>query len=304
MKKSIALATLAVLLCCIRPVFDFDVWFDMRMGDYIWSNQTIPHFMNFLWEHAQLKPVYWPADEWGFDVLSRCLWGMGGVTALELYVAVAAAGAYLLNAWAARRRGVGLGSIVAVALPFVMIESTRLMPRPQLVTDLFLATFAVVATTRRSWLFPLLLVAWSNMHGGAFAGLVFCGALWVGDVIEKRPTAKAMGGYTALCVGALMANPGGWHQLQYIVENFATRPLPVAWVEEWRPTGWNPWFWGTVALLVVGLGAGWRKGRVRLGDVLVALGFTFLGFRYGRALSDYLAATLSLQMLALDCLVP
>lgn len=317
-RATLAVAAVAVFLWLVGPVYDFDVWYDLRMGEQILGTGHVPHVQSFVWEAAQLKLPYWINDEWGFGVLARLLWGLGGVRALAWFMALAGTTVFVLGTVSARRLGAPAWAVAVAAPIFVHLAGARMMPRPMLLTDVFLAAFVLVATLPRRWwwLFPAMLVVWRNVHAGVTAGGVLFGCLLVGDAVDwlrhRRQGAeqqvaslRTLLALSPLCLLALLCGPGGYRLLQYLSENFVTRTLSVQWIEEWKPTGFdNHAFWGSALVLLVGMLAGWWRGRVPFRYVLAAVGFTCLGAHFSRGIGEYAAVTLPLQAAALAALVP
>ncbi|MHB2019908.1 MAG: tetratricopeptide repeat protein [Candidatus Xenobia bacterium] len=297
---------LLLLVLLLRPVLDFDVWYDLRMGENILRTHHITHTTTFLWTQRTFPPYWSTNDEWGFGVLVRLLWGMGGLNALSLLMAALATAMLTLGAWLAGRRGAGLLPIViSVAAGWWLIQP-RLMPRPQLLTDFMLTIYLAIAMLRPGrwwWLWPpALMVLWVNCHAGALAGVLLLAGLLGGAGLERawddvRLLAKCCG----LTLLATTLCPSGWHLAGYVVQHFFLRTLPMTWVEEWRPIGLDNWpFWLFVLFGVVGM----LKGRAQARYLVVFLGFAFLAWRHERGLGELVAVGVPLMAIGLSALRP
>jgi len=170
-------------------VLDPDIWWHLRVGDWILANRAVPHTGIFSRTAANLP---WVAYSWGYEVLLSLafrwfgLYGIG-VFGVALTVLVACAILLMLrrlsgNFWVA----CALGCLTCVAMLFTM------MPRPHFFS---IALFAMVITVifeaqRRSslaplhWL-PLVFLIWTNLHIQFVYGLFVLG-LFVGVNLLQR----------------------------------------------------------------------------------------------------------------------
>jgi hypothetical protein len=160
-------------------VHDPDIWWHLRVGDWILENHGVPH-IGILSRTAANTP--WVAYSWGYEVLLslayRCF-GLLGVgffgTALTLAVAV-------MVFWMLHRLSgrfwVSCGLSVAACYPVLF----TLMPRPVFFTMiLFIITLTLILEANRSgrvqplyWL-PLVFAVWANLHIQFAYGLLVLG---------------------------------------------------------------------------------------------------------------------------------
>ena len=79
------------------------------------------------------------------------------------------------------------------------------------------------------WVLPLLMVIWSNIHGGCFMGLGITGLYIIGAILDKKPFAPFI--YTFLAsFGAMFINPYGVDYVKFLIKaTTMTRPNIVEW---------------------------------------------------------------------------
>ena len=100
--------------------------------------------------------------------------------------------------------------------------------------------------TRSLWLLPPLFCIWINLHGSWLIGLalfvlfILCGSFEfkMGAIEQEpfsRPELNRLLTVLAVCVGALMINPYGWHLIWNPIDMMANQKLNIANVMEWKP---------------------------------------------------------------------
>ncbi len=164
--------------------------------------------------------------------------------------------------------------------------------RPHLFTLLFVAL--VLATRRHRcapWLWPGLILLWTNVHGGFVFGIGTIGLLVLVRTVEQSLTEKRLTvswrewGAVAGCLVIWIANPWGWSLIEYplaYLEGTAYRSL-----NEWRstPFGLSPWtfegrFWWTLLLAGGGAIVGARRQRYLLALNLVTVAMSISSRRF------------------------
>lgn len=214
---------------------DGDTGWHIRTGEWILRNRTVPaaDLFSFTKPHQ-----VWFDWEWGWQVLFAPIheaWGLAGVAfanvVLLCFISVLS---YRLV-----RRCCG-NDVLAFVFSAVAIAGSTIhwLARPHLFSWLFVLVFyhvmlsAAEGKPKRLWWLPVLMLAWVNMHGGFFIGIVMLltsamGAGLTGFVYEKQASWRAV--YrnarpylvcAAACTGVSFLNPYTWqlhlHLLNYL----------------------------------------------------------------------------------------
>jgi tetratricopeptide (TPR) repeat protein len=218
-------AILLVLLLAVGfllgycELYDGDVWWHLAGGRWILEHGRVPGLDPFTFGSADRV---WVDLNWLFQVPLALLYGQWGMAAVILLVAAVGTAA-LATAWLARDRSwpVVLGLLGWV--PALVLISSRLLPRPEMFTLLYLAAFLAVfwRADRRPvllWLLPPLQVLWVNTHGvfilGPLVVLFYVVDRWLARVRRQdgpggpaRREWKHLGPAAVLVVLACLANP-------------------------------------------------------------------------------------------------
>jgi tetratricopeptide (TPR) repeat protein len=184
----ILLAIVGFLLCC-HELFDPDVWWHLRGGQWIRSHGHAPGLDPFTFGS---QDRLWVDLHWGFEVVLSWAYDLGGVAGIILLAAtVAMAG--LLTALAVRRPGAPLALAVICWVPALLLMSSRFNARPEMFTLLYLAAFLAVLSRLDKrpalvWLLPLVQVLWVNTQG-----LFVLGPILVGFFLAERAVRRWWG---------------------------------------------------------------------------------------------------------------
>ncbi|CAN0372712.1 unnamed protein product, partial [Phaeothamnion confervicola] len=172
-----------VLLSSLGPVIEFDIWFRLRLGQEILAHGLAIGEPNFLWPQPALPLFVTPRFDRLFSVLVTLVYKALGVGAFPLLVAGLVALMFLVLWKTLERIQVEPALRVALlGLTFQLMRS-RLMLRPQLVTDIALAGLLYIYFRDRERPIrhlPLIIgayfLAWTSLHPGAAIGLpvLFC----------------------------------------------------------------------------------------------------------------------------------
>jgi tetratricopeptide (TPR) repeat protein len=177
----VLLAAVCFLLAC-HELFDPDVWWHIRGGQWIRAHRGVPGLDPFTFGSADRV---WVDLHWIFEVLLSYAYEGGGVPALIVVTAMTATAAFV-TAQTGTRRG-AFGVVAAVLwIPCLVLMSSRFNPRPEVLSMLFLAAFVTIVGRARQfpywlWLLPVLQVLWVNTHA-----LFVLGPLVLGSEILAR----------------------------------------------------------------------------------------------------------------------
>jgi pentatricopeptide repeat protein len=158
------MVTAAFVLGC-QELYDADVWWHVRAGQWIWSNGRVPNLDPFTFT-ADDRP--WIDLHWLFQLLMAAAYAIGRVPGIIL-TASGVCAAVMLAGFTARDRRWPMWVVAACWLPALLTISGRMTPRPELLSLLGLAAFlAVLFRVDKSplwaWMLVPLQVLWVNAH--------------------------------------------------------------------------------------------------------------------------------------------
>jgi hypothetical protein len=149
-------------------VLDLDIWWHLKVGDWIVEHRAFPH-TGILSRTAANRP--WAAYSWGYEVLLSRAYAWFGLVGLGVFGTLLTLAVAYAVYWMVRRLSGKfwvaciLGAITCSAFLF------SLMPRPVFLSMiLFAVTLALVLESQRAgrvhllyWL-PLVFLVWANCH--------------------------------------------------------------------------------------------------------------------------------------------
>jgi hypothetical protein len=132
---------------------------------------------------------------------------------------------------------------------------------------------------RLIWLIPILFTLWINLHGGWIVGFGMFGLYCAPSIVSPRRSLSVSLIVSAglLSFAALLANPYGWHMLEFIA---TTVNLDRSDITDWQPLwrgGFGLGLWAVSAAVAgFALWRGWRSLRPWQGAIAVTLGLAAL----------------------------
>lgn len=294
-----------VLVVTVRavgePNFDPDVWWHLRVGQWVAQNGTVPTNDPFSLPGQQKS---WVAYSWLYELLLYGLVKAFGLAGIIVYrvaaslLVVAAVHSLIRRLEARWLVATGLTALAALCLAPLMSE------RPWLLTILFATlTLRVIVELRTQeqsawwvWTLPLVYVLWANVHVQFVYGLFILALALVAPLIDSplervvasgsAATAYSRGwwrlmGLAAACAVATLINPYGV-KLYFVVLEYATQPGPFRYVNELKALEFRePTDWLILALSGAACYALGRR-RVNAFEVLLLLGAAYFAFRARR----------------------
>lgn len=233
-----------------------DTGWHIRTGEWILAHGRVPDRDFFSFTKAG-EP--WFAWEWLWDLCFAWLhtrWGMQAVVLVSL--ALICLTSALLYRLVLRKAG---NPLLAIAFTWLAVAASSLhwWARPHLFTMLFTVVFYGVldrhyeGARSRLWLLPLLMVVWTNLHGGFLAGLVLIACYAAGEFIaaavepdrNRRREALARSlpylWTGAACLLATLVNPYTWRLHLHIIRLVGDPNSPLyRWVSEWMSVSFRP----------------------------------------------------------------
>jgi hypothetical protein len=289
------------LFATIQLDADYDVWWHLRVGQWIAEHHTVTTtdpFSSYGHDKA------WVAYSWLFEVMIYTLYqafGLCGFIVFRTGMALAVTAA--LHRFVAKREprflhAIGLTGLAVLAVAMLFKE------RPWLFTILFsIFTLDAVLELRDGrrtvlfWLLPLVFVLWANIHIQFVYGLMLLGLacvvplldLWRGCVPPHEGAGRfrsatwwQLCGLTAACFLATLVTP--YHVKLYgVILEYATQPGPYRFINELKALEFREipdWVmlafagWATYAL--------GRRSQQGYFDLLLLTLTAFLAFRMRR----------------------
>ncbi|GAB4485747.1 MAG: hypothetical protein OHK006_12450 [Thermodesulfovibrionales bacterium] len=294
-----------------KPLTDPDMPWHLKTGEYIWQHKTIPATDPFSYAQDEIPFIghfiltqYWLAQLFLYFVYTA--FGAYGLifTGAAIFTAIFALLAYLL-------RPAGVYLTLAYLGSFgLLILGNFVALRPQILTFLFTAVTIVLIegflarkTLRFIAPFPLLMLLWSNMHGGFIFGvvimLIYLFSVVFTSLIGSRypafpPTSLTRGQIAAFAVATFLScalsllNPNTYHAFLYafvthsqklfsMVSEYQT-PLAMA---KSNPTGMIIAYWALLPAILILVLYFIRQRLVTPALLLLfAVSLSFVGVRY------------------------
>jgi len=233
-------------------VLDLDIWWHLKVGDWIVDHRAFPH-VGILSRTAADRP--WSAYSWGYEVLlSRAYAWFGlvgfGIFGTLLTVAVAYAVFWMIRRISGR---FWVACILATITCSAFLFS--LMPRPVFLSMIFYAvTLTLLITSQRTgrveflyWL-PLLFLLWANCHiqfvYGIFVVGLFAGVHVLQQLGQRSgfkpefvlPSRLSSGKVLVVFLACLLATcigPYSYH-LYLTAFNYAGSTFPYTFIREFQ----------------------------------------------------------------------
>ena len=221
---------------------DGDTGWHIRTGEWIIAHRAVPKadLFSFTMPHQP-----WFAWEWAWDVIFAAVHRLAGLAGVGfLNVGLLALFSLLLYTLARRVSQNDAVSFFVTAVA-IWISSIHWLARPHLVSLLFTVGFlhliqtAQEGTVRALYFAPLLMICWTNLHGGFVAGLLIllCQAVGLtlsellvssGQSAALRAALEKTRPYwltLLLSLAATFVNPYGWHLHEHVIRYLTDKDL-------------------------------------------------------------------------------
>jgi hypothetical protein len=293
---------LLTIVAFVRPVIDPDYWMHVRVGRWILENGRLPGHDLFTYTVPDHR---WVDHEWLTQVLFWLIHSHLGPLGVSLAVG-ALTWAGMLLVLAAARPSRQPYVITGLAIVLAALAGGPIWgPRPQMFTFFFVCLEllwlrrSLEGTSRAIRWLPLVMVLWSNLHGGWPIAFVFLGVAlltealrWLADRSRREhlEQVRLLALVTAASAVAVLVNPNGPAIVAYplqTVGSAAQQNLIQEWLSpDFHMAALQPF--GAMLLLVV---AGLAFGRPSLFDGLLALTGIGLALDSDRHIPLFVAAT-------------
>jgi len=274
-----ALATVFLLGLFSPDAYDSDFWWHLKTGQYLWQQHRMPAPDPFTYTTNLGSPAYAGelvtrqfnlTHEWLAQIWIYLTYRLGGFAGVVLVRAAVLTMFCALIALVTYRRCGGFYRAVGAACVTASVAVTFAQDRPFVISFLLLAgVLAILEFRRWLWLLPVLMVVWSNAHGGYLLGWAVLLAYGAEALIVRRGDRRLplIAGIAILASGL---NPNGFQAARVLL--YYRRSFLTSSLQEWHsPELWPPrvFVWllaGAIVVLV------WQRRRVRPVDwILLAL---------------------------------
>lgn len=285
-------------------VSDWDIFWQLQSGKYIWQTQSMIRTDTFTlaaatprWEHC-----------WLHDLIFYAVWSVGGYTAMSLLKGALIAATAVVLAAVAKRRGTSLPALLLVLPLAVLLTFGFWRDRPQLWSYLGFAVLLWLLEDfqerggRRIFLLVPLVILWVNLHAGVLIVfpvlLAYLAAAAVEDWRKERSQNRGRVGILSLLfpllAGALLLTPYGMADFAVAVKGAALGVASGSTTQvlnyDWLPWSWqaNPFYLFAVVATALILLLG--RSTLSLRDLLLLGGLALMGFRLNRHTPFFLLA--------------
>lgn len=237
-KELLFIVTLFIVcigFCCINCYPDNDLWARLIAGEHIVERLSVlkNDFLSYTQTHT------WYDHEWGSSVFfytalkyfghSGLILLKGILTALTLFVC------YKTVKLNNPKSTVSYNIIYYAVMFFAVLQNLGPTTRCLLFTCLFFAIFLYLLEKSRQenqkcliWL-PIIMLFWSNIHGGCLSGIGLIGIYCVGEFLNKKPIKNYI--LSALAsILTMLINPYGLEYTKFI---FFAGTMDRTFITEW-----------------------------------------------------------------------
>jgi hypothetical protein len=285
---------------------DGDTGWHIRIGEWIMAHGQVPRTDMFSYTKPGQPFFAW---EWLWDLGAAWLhqrWGLAAVVLASLLVIAFAT--VLLYRLVYRRCG---NPLVSIALTGIAAAGASIhwLARPHLFTMLLMLVFLTLLERVREgqtwllWTLPVLMILWTNLHGGFPIGIIIVGSYGAGellraavtpDSVERRASLRAAWPFLAATAGCALAsflNPYGY-QLHVHMWEYLRDPFQLKYIVEFRSADFHtPPALFLEIMLILGLGAAiWYGRRRQFAEVFLIAGFGHLSLVMARNMPIYMLA--------------
>lgn len=262
-----------------------DIWLHLKTGEHIIDSKEIPD--TDLFSHTAAGHE-WVLHEWLAQVIFAGVYSFGFIALMILKVLLIT-GTFVILFFLIKDN-VYVTSAVLLVGAFLM--RNHFILRPHLFFWLFLAATLLIVKKRKGyWMLPIIILLWANMHSSVIIGLGVI-VLYVGEHYYKTRDKRVLYPAVASFIAALL-NP---YTYKIFIFPFLVIGSAVN-VQEWIPfSPYRPMFWAFTVFIVITLLLILRYKKIDIADVILFLGFTYLGYTARRNVA--VAVIVILPMLA------
>ena len=280
-------------------VWDIDFWWHLAAGKYILESVSIPSVDPFgvydassVWGQTVLK------SQWLGQVMLYSIYRFFDIDGIILFRAAILTACLFTVYWRCRIAGTG----AVFALPLVALSGLAILmhtgERPQLFSFLYCSLIFLLLDmyiiSGRKWALyfvPLVMLLWSNTHGGAFLGEVALSLFGAGFIAENTLREKhfswsgngPMLVVVAMGATALLLTPNGTTTFRYLVElqNNPIRAQTSEYASNWVLWPVTMYYWAFFGVAFISLYGLFNRAFIKQGMVVFIIGaISMTGFRF------------------------
>jgi hypothetical protein len=170
-----------------------DEWWHLRTGQYIVEHHALPQHDIFAYTSLNMP---WVNHEWLSQVIFYLVYDSVGIKGFILFKSLIIVAAFAILFLAVRKRANNPYIALFVTMIAALASRHTLYPRPPIFSYLLMSCYlyllySITEKTDKKipvWqiiLFPVLMIFWVNLHGGAILGIILVGCFWAGSLISK-----------------------------------------------------------------------------------------------------------------------
>jgi hypothetical protein len=293
---------IAILAIFIAPVQDPDFWWHLRIGEWMLASRQLPQHDIFTFTASSHT---WTDHEYATELLMALAHRAGGV----LLISVAFGMITWLGFWLIYKTARGSRQpyvVVGLALALAAVAGAPIWgPRAQMITfllsclELYWLRRYLDGSSRAIRWFPLVMVAWANLHGGWVIGFVFLGValaaelvLWAVDPSSavRRARVRMLGLVLAGSALAVLATPHGLGLYLYPFQTQGSAAQQKL-IVEWFSPDFHQNFLRPFEAMVFLLFAGFTLRRPSLYEFLLSIATLALALQSVRHIALFIAAS-------------
>ena len=285
---------LALFGFSIRVARDPDLFWHLKTGEHILENGIPYEDPDFSFTAVGRE---WTTHEWLTQIFMITAYErLGGLYGLSILFALIITLTFGLLFWASDGKPylAGFATFWGIAASIPLLNA-----RPQMFNLLFGAWIILVAeqirrgrwSIRWAWTFPLLFLAWVNMHGGFLLGYVILGVYVVGEGLQLIFSGERENGFSwnqlqtltlAGIAGFLISrvNPNNYRMWLYAFETLSSNAMRDT-ILEWQSPDFHVgvfWYFGFMVMFTF-FTMIYSKRPVLWTDALFIAGTTFAGLQ-------------------------
>lgn len=246
----IFLIGITTFLSATFKIYESDAFWHLKAGEYILKNLTIPTTDPFT---INGDSKIWVNTYWLFEVIIYLIKLATGTVGLILFKALICSIAFVFFYMTIVTAGTGNFFAFFFFLPLLVIFRERFLVRPDIFSYLFLSIYMYILLLKKLknknllYLLPIIMLFWTNLHSGAFFGLVVLFSFTAGDffltgykeLTEGRPLSDFFKNQRSIFLILLLTlmffflSPANYKSISYLISQTEVRKIYD--ISEFRP---------------------------------------------------------------------
>lgn len=188
-KKVIIICLFAtIFILSSRKIMDFDIWWHLKTGEYIWENKKIPHKDLFSYTAENQE---WTTHEWLSEVVFYLFYKYFGLISLIFLKGFIISITFYFIFVIAMKKAENINKAVFVVMLSMLTSAGSFLERPQIFSYLFfsiLLYFLFLYKNGENYLFliPTLALLWTNSHSSFPLLFLIFSVFLLNEIIKKN----------------------------------------------------------------------------------------------------------------------